>query len=197
MTLQVHLVGQGIDWPAWVQAVGSVGAIFVAWWLTRRQLLHAEQQRLRERHQARLDRLEPIVALADIARRLVDDVEWNATYFRERYSRTAIDHLILRLLEVPVHDLPDAELVEQVVLLPRYLRWAKDAIGRAYDKECAELNLGKAKHEAAFKSHRTMVRRACAIIDERIVPMRRALQVGHPKQASKSGLPNCVVSDSD
>jgi hypothetical protein len=31
------VAGRGVDWPAWVQAVGSVGAIFVAIWVARRQ----------------------------------------------------------------------------------------------------------------------------------------------------------------
>lgn len=44
MALPVQIVGEGIDWPAWVQAVGSVLAILVAIGLMALERRHANRE---------------------------------------------------------------------------------------------------------------------------------------------------------
>lgn len=44
MGIPVQLVGEGIDWPAWVQAVGSVAAILLAIFIDRGSARRTEKQ---------------------------------------------------------------------------------------------------------------------------------------------------------
>lgn len=42
MGIHVHVTGEGVDWPAWVQAVGSVLAILIAAGLVKLERLHQD-----------------------------------------------------------------------------------------------------------------------------------------------------------
>jgi hypothetical protein len=55
MGLPVQLVGEGVDWPAWAQAVGSVVAIGAAIWIDQGAARRLQLQEKRAREQATSD----------------------------------------------------------------------------------------------------------------------------------------------
>lgn len=71
MGIPVQIVGDGIDWPAWVQAVGSVVAILTAIWVSHWEAERTRNERLEDRQELRR-------AIAGLARRLADLIERDA-----------------------------------------------------------------------------------------------------------------------
>lgn len=53
MSIPVEIVGEGIDWPAWVQAIGSVLALLAIFLAQRNDHREAEKIRTRESFEAR------------------------------------------------------------------------------------------------------------------------------------------------
>jgi hypothetical protein len=84
MAIPVHLVGDGIDWPAWVQAVGSVLAIVAAFVI-------ATWEGARDRRERKADRREFRLAVARLARRLADGFRKDVAVAIHNPGRLAYD----------------------------------------------------------------------------------------------------------
>lgn len=105
MSIPVEIVGEGIDWPAWVQAIGSIIAIwFAGRFVVRQQLL------------SRVERIEAAVGVISLATALAQEakaalydndmgvVSWDGG--RERFERVG------RYLEqIPMLDLGSIALI--------------------------------------------------------------------------------------
>lgn len=125
MGIPVEIVGEGVDWPAWVQAVGSVGAL-VALFVAQR-LDHAAARKLREDDvQERNQRIARgsvtaakfVTASISSARNTQAEAEvngWIAELFR--LNRIDLEAALNALREIDRGSLPDEQSVVAVVNL--------------------------------------------------------------------------------
>lgn len=102
------------DWAAWVQAVGSISAIFAAWRLGANQV--AAQNRLAKRmhHYQHMQRVKGILPIANKAKDLVTDLADRPTkdYLRNEYSESAFARCITALNAVHLTELGSYSLIE-------------------------------------------------------------------------------------
>lgn len=111
------------DWPAWVQAVGSIAAIMAAVWI-------AQWQAGRERRDRLEDRREIRKAVAGLARRManiVDDYANTLINSPEYVAHEGIDASDLLLIDAALERFDPSELVsaEGVLALEKIRRDAK------------------------------------------------------------------------
>ena len=111
------------DWPAWVQAVGSIAAIMAAVWI-------AQWQAGRERRDRLEDRREIRKAVAGLARRManiIDDHANTLTTSPEYVAHEGIDWSDLLLIDAALERFDPSELVsaEGVLALEKIRRDAK------------------------------------------------------------------------
>ena len=134
----------GIDSPtaaAWVQAVGSVLAIFVAIWVAWWQARRAAQQGREERSATGVERAKIIVALlneaADYAAYATADmaasVGTRGLYLKLRYRPDDIEDLIRAIAAVPVSDLSRVEFVWPLIQTRRDLRDLRELLSKALE----------------------------------------------------------------
>lgn len=124
-----------MDWPAWVQAVGSVAAIFVA-------ILVDQGAARRARRDARDARREYIALVLGIARRAVADIVTAAEGLSDKsmldgmrggdgpnIPRTSRSVLVIRKLDL--NRMPTAEVAVAVAELRRLSGWGKNYVTAA------------------------------------------------------------------
>jgi hypothetical protein len=111
------------DWPAWVQAVGSIAAIMAAVWI-------AQWQAGRERRDRLEDRREIRKAVAGLARRMANIINDHANTLitsPEYVDREGIDWSDLLLIDAALERFDPSELVsaEGVLAVEKIRRDAK------------------------------------------------------------------------
>ncbi|ATH99500.1 hypothetical protein [Alcaligenes faecalis] len=148
LALFEHLRGYEISWPAWIQAIGSVGAILVAVQVADRQ---AETSRLlqkegfdllsEERRQTRIDSLRALEMTAEIGAKTAiaacdELLKLDLDNYSMRYvkilclnRRTTLEVAKEVLTRLPVHDYPGVLIGRRVL----NIQIAMNKILEAYD----------------------------------------------------------------
>lgn len=120
----------GLDrnsWPAWVQAIGAIATIAVAFVINAVQQRNAWRQHVIIIGQQKRDRLGGILAIVEHAQNLIREVseeymvnEVSAHYFRNNHS-TQYDRQLgyahASLLAIPLHDVNDYIVVDAIHML--------------------------------------------------------------------------------
>lgn len=125
MAIPVHLVGEGVDWPDWIQAVGSVLAIFVAlfvvYWEGARSRRSAKEQarQLREKALVLARAFATAFEMAAIAHGVMDLPDY---YAPEEIGDASVE-LSLGVLAGALADFP-AEALETAAAMSAMLRLA-------------------------------------------------------------------------
>lgn len=122
------------DWAAWVQAIGSMGAIVGAWRIGSRQSQAAFRHALDLREIEQQERLRAIFPIATHAFELIGELADQPfeTYYRKSYSATAFQSCLRAINAIPLHELGRYGLVEGYMSLQSALDDAKDAAIKRY-----------------------------------------------------------------
>lgn len=120
------------EWAAWVQAVGSIGAIAGAWALGMHQTKAAFHQALRLRNAEHVERVRALFPIAARAAELVNDLanEPFDDYYRERYSEAAFRNCLRALTAIPLHELGKYGLVDGYLQMLQALEAAAHAAAK-------------------------------------------------------------------
>jgi hypothetical protein len=123
---------------AWMQAVGTVAALFIAIGVTERQHKLSERARREEAHRQRDDQLLSVVIVASYAADLIKDA---ATFFRteegaKRYFERTYDPHIFQnadraLDQIPLYVIGNGMIIEYLMLLRALLNETKGVIDEA------------------------------------------------------------------
>lgn len=123
------------DWAAWVQAIGSIGAVLAAFIVSNRQFKHALllETEKRARSDARL--VDSVMAIAEEGKTVAEQghriVAWNECPIDwEDYNRAKLAAAYNALYAIPIHTLPSSELVRDVVGFRLSLRDLDDQLHR-------------------------------------------------------------------
>lgn len=90
--------------PAWVQAGGSVAALFIAIWISRSSIRHAAKAKRKNIYAI----AEATHTYACIIRKAIDETEWvtgNNSQIYAVYNKVVIEGIVKALQEVPVHEI--------------------------------------------------------------------------------------------
>jgi hypothetical protein len=163
MALPVQIVGEGIDWPAWVQAVGSVLAILVAI-----GLMVLERRRTnRENRSARSEFVLLAIGLVRQAEDLISDIEKGFSVGKLTIDPGSFNDVCSTLDRLPLERMPSAEFVLAYVNVRRSLA----SYGAGYE---AALRLhgtsaGRKQLDAGLETHLFNAGRAVKLQVERVV----------------------------
>ena len=163
MALPVQLVGEGIDWPAWVQAVGSILAILVAVGLMALERHHAN----RENRSARTEFILLAIGLVRQAEDLISDIEKGFEAARLTIDPSSFEDVCSTLDRLPLERMPSAEFVLAYINVRRSLA----SYGAGYE---AALRLhgttaGRKQLDAGLETHLFNAGRAVKLQVERVV----------------------------
>lgn len=142
MSIPVEIVGGGIDWPAWVQAVGSVAAILVAVWL-------GDRERRRGIHDRRRQQAEFAALAVSIARQaedLISDVSRGLDAGQISIDPRNFSDVCATMDMLPLDRMPTAEFVLAYVNIRRGLSSYGEGFALAIEK------LKTAEGRAAFSA---------------------------------------------
>lgn len=114
-----------VDWPAWIQAIGSVGAIFIAIWLSRKDRLHSNLM-LRE---SNLRKLKVTYSILEIAinvnksiQRDIDPIYVLNGCYTQHFSTDGLKDLIFQLNNAPIFEFEDENFARNVITTIRNLK---------------------------------------------------------------------------
>jgi len=135
------------DWAAWVQAVGSIVAIFAAWRLGADQASKANDLAIRMHHYDHWMRVKAIFPIAAKAQELTDSLwsEPREDYYRDHYSKHAFDQCLKALDAVPLTELGSYGLVVGYLDLQGGFRRAAAAAYRRAPSD--DIDYGWYEHE--------------------------------------------------
>lgn len=132
---------EGAVWAAWVQAIGSIAAIFIAIWVARRQSQQQDSQEKRREISQMTQRFVAFIAIASdlLARVRPHEMprtrEDGMTYFNLFMDPDALDMYLEELEELRVGDLPSRASIEAALELRhrcpellRHLRAAREIL---------------------------------------------------------------------
>lgn len=114
-----------IDWPAWIQALGSVVAILIAIWISRKDRNHANLV-MRE---SNLRKMKVTYAIFEIAINVNQSVQrdidfsnvFNGSYM-QRFSTHGLNDLIFQLSNAPIFEYENADFATKVITIIRNLK---------------------------------------------------------------------------
>lgn len=130
------------EWASWVQAIGSIGAILAAAFIATWQIDATRKSAQAERRRKAAVMVEAVTALVrshlqelESISALVDRHKHYETRRRmERLDPTEVFATIERAAQgIPLHDLPDAEMIRLLVDLQNHIRTNREAIAAVKD----------------------------------------------------------------
>lgn len=114
-----------MDWPAWIQAIGSVGAILIAIWVSRKDRNHANLMS-RESNLRKLKVTYSIYEIAiDVNRSIQSDINPNNVLngsYTQRFSTAGLKDLIFQLNNAPIFEFDNEEFANIVIKIIRNLK---------------------------------------------------------------------------
>lgn len=125
------------DWATWVQAVGSIGAIFAAFMIGARQADVALMSVREAAHLTEKRRIEAVLGMVEFANSLADkclDLFREDGYSRLAYVLTQVDdpleNLTVALNAIPMHEIGSAHAVSALIQLRSSTAYLEKAINR-------------------------------------------------------------------
>lgn len=121
------------EWAAWVQAVGSVAAIFVAIIIAHRDALHRKRDRLKDRQEY----FDAIKGLMDEAQRYIQvahedlDAGDHRKFFAYYWSKKEADDLAVALMQATLDKIPSAGAFLQALFMRRLLLECQNLVVQA------------------------------------------------------------------
>lgn len=114
-----------VDWPAWIQAIGSVGAILIAIWVSRKDRNHSNLMS-RESNLRKLKVTYSIYEIAiDVNRSIQGDINpnnvLNGSYI-QRFSTAGLNDLIFQLNNAPIFEFDNEKFANIVIKIIRNLK---------------------------------------------------------------------------
>jgi hypothetical protein len=113
---------------AWLQAIGSVGAIVVAGWAVWRQERQRTLDDQIERLRLRGDQLEALIALSSEAVDLVSGIRFTHDYFFETLVEDGFEQLEVAFAQIPAHEARDRSVAKAIMDLRRYVPRLKESL---------------------------------------------------------------------
>jgi hypothetical protein len=153
------------EWSGWVQAIGSIGAIFFAGWIARRQIAAAT-------HATKLAKFESAMVMeatiGALANHVLGQVQTLVTVFEsfefarefgKRHSAASLfEEAEVSLLSIPMQQLPSAAAVNRLVGLLKTIKTARNT----YSGIIEDMRLAK------FDSMAQAKLKSCAVMVESV-----------------------------
>ena len=127
--------------PAWVQAVGSIGAVLIAVWVSARSEKHARELEVERGRRERIERLELVLALLANARGIItalQNVKLNLPEGAAAGDLEFLNDAARRFAQMELRDMADARVAVRVLVLPRAFARLRETWAGAQQEARAE-----------------------------------------------------------